>query len=228
MNKIVYLLALGIGITGCSNDRNEPVLTDNSIKTQEIKVTAEVNEPLSRAGYTAMYLESFGLMVQNAANTAYSYHKQMILSEEGWNASDGQQMLWDMERNPVTVTAYAPYNSEAAPDAILNVSVEENQETEADINASDFLLAKTTVNPQTDLTEDGLVKITLNHAMSKLIIKVKDTENKDIDMEKLIEVTVKGGVLNGTCDLSAENLEVVAAADANTSDSEDWSKLRRD
>lgn len=172
MKKIFYMIALGIGLAGCSNNEDELLSMGSFPEDHVIRVITEVNEPLSRAGYDAMNLERFGLMIRNSENAAYNYHKQMIGSGSSWSTSDGQQMLWDAERTPVTMIAYAPFMSEATPDASLTVNALTNQSTEENVKSSDFLLMKATVDPEQDLTADGKLKISLNHAMSKLIIKI--------------------------------------------------------
>ena len=197
MKKIFYIIALGIALAGCSNNEDELLSTGSFPEDHVIRVITEVNEPLSRAGYDAMNLERFGLMIRNSENAAYNYHKQMVGSGSAWSTSDGQQMLWDAERTPVTMIAYAPFMSEATPDASLTVNALTNQSTEENVKSSDFLLMKATVDPEQDLTADGKLKISLNHAMSKLG-----------------DMAINGAVVNATCDLSAAAPVVVPAADA--------------
>lgn len=214
MKKIFYILALGIGLAGCSNNEDESLSTGTFPGEQVISVITEVNEPLSRAGYDVTNLERFGLMIRNSENAVYNYHKQMVGSGNIWNTSDGQQMLWDAERTPVMMIAYAPYASEATPDAPLAVNALTNQAIEENVRTSDFLLMKATIDPEKDLTADGKLKISLNHAMSKLIIKLTVNGTADADMGKLGDMAVNGAVVNGTCDLSAAAPVVVPAADA--------------
>ena len=159
MKKIFYIIALGIALAGCSNNEDELLSTGSFPEDHVIRVITEVNEPLSRAGYDAMNLERFGLMIRNSENAAYNYHKQMVGSGSAWSTSDGQQMLWDAERTPVTMIAYAPFMSEATPDASLTVNALTNQSTEENVKSSDFLLMKATVDPEQDLTADGKLKI---------------------------------------------------------------------
>ena len=85
MKKIFYILALGIGLAGCSNNEDELLPTGGSSEARIISVITEVNEPLSRAGYDATNLERFGLMIRNAENAAYNYHKQMVGSGNVWH-----------------------------------------------------------------------------------------------------------------------------------------------
>ena len=214
MKKIFYIIALGVGLAGCSNNEDELLLTGSFPEDHVIRIITEVNEPLSRAGYDVTNLERFGLMIRNSENAAYNYHKQMVSSGNAWSTSDGQQMLWDAERTPVTMIAYAPYMSEAAPDASLAVNALTNQATEENVKSSDFLLMKATVDPEQDLTADGKLKISLSHAMSKLLIKITVNGTTDAAMNKLGDMSINGAVVNGICDLSATVPIVVPAPDA--------------
>ena len=214
MKKIFYIIALGVGLAGCSNNEDELLSTGSFPEDHVIRIITEVNEPLSRAGYDVTNLERFGLMIRNSENAAYNYHKQMVSSGNAWSTSDGQQMLWDAERTPVTMIAYAPYMSEAAPDASLAVNALTNQTTEENVKSSDFLLMKATVDPEQDLTADGKLKISLSHAMSKLLIKITVNGTTDAAMNKLGDMSINGAVVNGICDLSATVPIVVPAPDA--------------
>ena len=214
MKKIFYIIALGVGLAGCSNNEDELLSTGSFPEDHIIRIITEVNEPLSRAGYDVTNLERFGLMIRNSENAAYNYHKQMVSSGNAWSTSDGQQMLWDAERTPVTMIAYAPYMSEAAPDASLVVNALTNQTTEETVKSSDFLLMKATVDPEQDLTADGKLKISLSHAMSKLLIKITVNGTTDAAMNKLGDMSINGAVVNGICDLSATVPIVVPAPDA--------------
>ena len=214
MKKIFYIIALGVGLAGCSNNEDELLSRGSFPEDHVIRIITEVNEPLSRAGYDVTNLERFGLMIRNSENAAYNYHKQMVSSGNAWSTSDGQQMLWDAERTPVTMIAYAPYMSEAAPDASLVVNALTNQTTEENVKSSDFLLMKATVDPEQDLTADGKLKISLSHAMSKLLIKITVNGTTDAAMNKLGDMSINGAVVNGICDLSATVPIVVPAPDA--------------
>ena len=214
MKKIFYIIALGVGLAGCSNNEDELLSTGSFPEDHIIRIITEVNEPLSRAGYDVTNLERFGLMIRNSENAAYNYHKQMVSSGNAWSTSDGQQMLWDAERTPVTMIAYAPYMSEAAPDASLVVNALTNQTTEENVKSSDFLLMKATVDPEQDLTADGKLKISLSHAMSKLLIKITVNGTTDAAMNKLGDMSINGAVVNGICDMSATVPMVVPAPDA--------------
>ena len=51
MKKIFYIIALGVGLAGCSNNEDELLLTGSFPEDHVIRIITEVNEPLSRAGY---------------------------------------------------------------------------------------------------------------------------------------------------------------------------------
>ena len=72
MKKIFYILALGIGLAGCSNNEDESLPAGTFPGERVISVITEVNEPLSRTGYDATNLERFGLMIRNSENAAYN------------------------------------------------------------------------------------------------------------------------------------------------------------
>ena len=157
-NKFYIMTALVISLTGCSTlktGRSRPATSRRSY----IRIVTEVNAPVSRAGYDASNLESFGLIIHNSENIAYDYNSQMVKSNNDWNTADGQQMLWDNARTPVTVVAYAPYISEASLDTPLAINIQSNQTTEENVIASDFLLTKSIVDPKQDLTADGRLKL---------------------------------------------------------------------
>ena len=139
-NKFYIMTALVISLTGCSNIEDGTQPTGNFPEDHIIRIVTEVNAPVSRAGYDASNLESFGLIIHNSENIAYDYNSQMVKSNNDWNTVDGQQMLWDNARTPVTVIAYAPYISEAGLDTPLAINIQSNQTTEEKVIASDFLL----------------------------------------------------------------------------------------
>lgn len=215
MKRILYIIALSIGWIGCSNNEDELLPAGSFPEDHVVRVTTEVNEIVSRTGYDATNLERFGLMIRNSQNAAYNYNKQMIGSGNAWNPSDGLQMLWDATRTPVTVVAYAPYVSEADLETPLTVNVQSNQTTEDNVKASDFLLMKAVIDPEQDLTTEGKLKVLLNHAMSKLIVKVTINGTGNAMMCKLGDMSINGAVISGTCDLSAGVPVVVPVADAN-------------
>lgn len=215
MKKILYILTLSIGMIGCSNNEDELVLTGSFPEDHVIRVTTEVNQVASRAGYSAANLERFGLIIRNSENAAYNYNKQLVGSGTTWSPTDGVQMLWDAKRTPVTVVAYAPYVSGADLETPLSVSVQSNQSTDEYVMASDFLLMKAIVNPEQDLTAEGKLKVALNHAMSKLLVKITINGTEHAAMSKLGDLSINGAIIDGICDLSVKTPVVTPLAEAS-------------
>lgn len=60
-NKFYIMTALVISLTGCSNIEDGTQPTGNFPEDHIIRVVTEVKAPVSRAGYDASNLESFGL-----------------------------------------------------------------------------------------------------------------------------------------------------------------------
>jgi len=179
MKKIFYIIALGVGLAGCSNNEDELLSTGSFPEDHVIRIITEVNEPLSRAGYDVTNLERFGLMIRNSENAAYNYHKQMVSSGNAWSTSDGQQMLWDAERTPVTMIAYAPYMSEAAPDASLVVNALTNQTTEENVKSSDFQVTAlgTEFNVTAYPDED---EVTATLISGKVLVEYNGQKNQEV------------------------------------------------
>ena len=147
INKIFPIAALSISLWSCSSNDTEPLAADRFPADHVIRVTAGVNQHQSRAGYEAANHDRFGLIVTNSTNDTYSYHKLMTGSAGSWNTSDGQPMLWDADRTPVTVIAYAPYSATAGASATIAVTALADQSTDAAVQESDFLISKATVAP---------------------------------------------------------------------------------
>ena len=208
-NKFYIMSAFVISLAGCSTNEEGALPSGSFPEDHIIRITTEVNDPVSRAGYDAHNLESFGLIIHNSENIAYDYNSQMIKSDDGWNTADGQPMLWDNERTPITMVAYAPYTSGVGLNTPLAVSVQSNQTIEENVVASDFLLIKSTVDPKQDLTAEGKLKVVLDHVMSKLIVKVTVNGTENAAIEKLGDMSVNGTIVSGSCDLSAEEPVVV-------------------
>ena len=56
MKKIFYMIALGIGLAGCSNNEDELLSMGSFPEDHVIRVITEVNEPLSRAGLSLIHI----------------------------------------------------------------------------------------------------------------------------------------------------------------------------
>ena len=205
---LISLLTVCV-IAGCSKDGTQG--SSLPLKDNVIYVTAEINEPLTRAGYDADNLDEFALMIRNRSNSLYTYNKKMIGAGSSWSAEDGELMIWDAERTPVDVIALAPY-VETYFDGIVSTSANFDQSVADNVKASDFLLMKSQVNPDSDLV-DGKLKISLDHLMSKLSVKLT-VDGNPADMSKVSGMSINGVLLDGSCNLSEDTPEVRPVEDA--------------
>lgn len=211
------MAALTFMMAGCSNNEEGMLPQDDVPEVTPIRVMATVNQPVvTRAGYTADNLDAFALLIENSANGAYSYNKRMTVSDGEWSCADGQQMLWDAARTTVTVTAFAPY-ADVDFGGTLPVTAKSDQSSAANVQTSDFLLVKQTVNPDSDLTAEGKLSVSMNHLMSKLLIKLTVNGTESADMSKMGDMAINGALTEGTCDLSAAAPVVLPLADATAS-----------
>ena len=139
-------------------------------------------------------VESFAIKIDNAANPTYSYSTTMVWDGVKWNSTEGVNMMWDPDMNPVDIMAVSP-----AMDMEGAVSVSAG---------CDLLFAKAKVDPDTDLTDGGVV-LHFSHMMSRLVIKVSNMETSAIN-----DVRVGGIILSGKCDFSSEMPSVGPVDDA--------------
>lgn len=139
-------------------------------------------------------VESFGIKINNAANPTYSYSTTMVWDGVKWNSTEGINMMWDPDMNPVDIMAVSP-----AMDMEGTVPV---------AAGCDLLLAKTKVYPETDLTDGGVV-LHFSHLMSRLVIEMSNIEATAIN-----DVRVGGTILSGKCDFSKESPAVTPDGDA--------------
>lgn len=181
--------AIAAVLVGCSNDddlapQQKNVLPEDGV----IRVETSVNDIRSRAiGYATNGLTEFGLFVENATNETYSYSNVRMTKDasDTWTSykSDGTtpwMMLWQSESATVNVTAYAPYNADAATSGgTLTGNVEEDQTDGGKL--SDVLYANSSVTPNDPKTDNDIyydtagkkLNVKMNHVMSKLTVNIK-------------------------------------------------------
>ncbi|WP_373798393.1 fimbrillin family protein, partial [Bacteroides heparinolyticus] len=172
-----------IAMTAASCSRNDELNApkDNFPADGVIRVTADVRAPQTRAGMTATDLDKFYLVVENSGGVSeYSYFAAMKKADGVWKSYDASNnsltMLWQNKTTPVYAMAVAVPQTlnQSHLTAPLSVSVEQNQSTAENIRKSDVLMmAVKTVNPATDLTADGKMKVAFKHQFSKLNLTVK-------------------------------------------------------
>lgn len=221
MNKSIYLTILGMsvvaGLTSCDSVTDDVLSGDNYADNNVISVTTNIEPLKSRAGHTADNINDLGLIIVNSANSAYSYNKQLVANNGAWACADGQPMLWDVNKTPVTVTAVAPYKSAMASSSTFDVAVATDQTTDDAVRLSDLLTYKGVVNPANQLAVDGKLPLTFNHALSKLIVQFTVNKTDKADMALLGDVAINGAVVAGKCDLTPEQPKVTVDGSASPS-----------
>lgn len=189
-------------LTACSQTDEIPA-KDSMADNQQIRIHVGVNNLQTRAGYDNTNLDRFGLIINNTVDATCNYNVEMLKTGNAWEAADGTPLTWDEKRSPINVCAFAPYQKDVTMDGNLPIGVPVSYADANEVKAADFLLMKAQVNPQSDLTEDGSLRINLKHKLCKLTISFTGAG-------EITDLKVNGTVLSGSCNLSAENPVVTA------------------
>lgn len=168
----------GLMLTGCNKDDGADTAISHFPEDGVIRVTTNVNEAvLTRAGLTADNLQFFTLKIVtgDGSDAAYNYFRVMNDYSAGeWTPYPATPpMLWKDKNTPVSVSAakYSSYEFTEADFSGVSLDLPEDQSITAGlgVNQADLLVQRaTTVNPATDLGNDGKISITLSHALSKI------------------------------------------------------------
>ncbi len=178
MKKYIPIAALAIIFAACSNNGLLPDV--DAMTNQPITVSAGVAELVSRGGMMADDLTTLGLTVSNPVKSQYTYtNVKYVRNGSAFTLASDIQPLWQNSTQEVTVSAWSPYVDGDLSGGYA-FCVQADQTTDEAAKASDFLWARETVDPdgsQTDkkitCTEEGLLNIALQHAMSKLVVNIK-------------------------------------------------------
>lgn len=194
-------------LTGCQSDEDMGSAGNENLADRVIRVTAKVNEEMhTRAGLTSDNLKDLCLVITDKENNTCRYNEQMVSDDNGgWMTYNGNLLLWNLEKSPVEVLAFAPYQKTDLKEP-LTVDVCTDQTGQAAIEASDFLLhTPATVNP----SQSSSLVLSFNHAMSRLQVRVMmGGETKEIT-----NLTISGVLTKATCDLASKNPVVVAGGE---------------
>lgn len=190
-------------------DREEEVVTVSSVPTNDNLIRISVEDGVTRAGYTTSNLTDFGFFVNTPESPEHTYNNvRMVKGEtEEWKTEDGLMMRWWNKSAPVDILAYAPYQPNQAYTTIsrVPVDVKQDQSTEENLMASDFIAMKWEgFLPWRD-EEAGSIPVKLKHLMCR--IKLTVIYNSAFVVEEGVspikEVRVGGDIyLNGICDFS--------------------------
>lgn len=202
--------ALALG--GCSNDSdNEPQPQSSFPADGQVRITAGIDDLITRAGTTSDNIidQAIGLFFVTPGSDEYTYSNVKMEFKDGrWvatAASDGTAsapvMYWKDKETPVTVTAYAPWKANVTLEQDLKYEGIADQSTPEAVERADLLLyTSTEVNPATGLTVDGEISLTLQHALSKMVLELTIGEDvkEAVRGATITDVRIEGLVKDGT------------------------------
>lgn len=186
----------GLMLTGCNKDDGADTAISHFPEDGVIRVTTNVNEAvLTRAGLTSTNLSNFWLrIVTGDGNVGYNYFEKIEKQSSGeWESENS--MLWKDATTLTHMTAAVFGNHNFTDEEFVegvNLTLPEDQSAEdgSGIVAADLLaMGETTVNPASDL-DDGKVKITLSHALTKIDVTLTlGNEFAKSDLNKATNLT---------------------------------------
>ena len=164
----------------CTNNDEQENVPNNYPTDNIIRVTAGVNNPMTRGGETGTagispYNGDFSLTVVNVPNNKYTYANKRFTyaGATGWNCSE--TLLWQNGETTVKIAAVAPY------DAKYEVYTNRECSFQYHLNSN-----QTTTDPKNDLLcyhngsftpgtglNDGKLQLTLSHAFCLFDINIK-------------------------------------------------------
>lgn len=197
-----------IGLPSCSSDETE--ISEKIENPAELKITASMTPLLdvsTRAAYdlqgtSLIDFTKVGIYVWYTGNTAAKtsapvyngYENVSVTGQTGtgpWDLTPSQTLGFPIDNHDVDVYLYAPYKSSPTQtDMCMEHTVASDQSLTEGYVASDFLYGKATakysgsVSPEIDKT----ARVTMYHAMSKLIFKVV---NSGVDPANMTDITLQ-------------------------------------
>ena len=192
--NLAMLTIAALAAAACSHDKNLVAPTDHFPADGVIRVATDVTRPQTRAGMETGNLTMFQLRVKNPVSDSYSYNALMKKEGGDWVSynSDGTAkmvMLWQNKTQKVNVAAvYIPgvtltnENWKTTDVIPVNIAVREDQSKADSLNESDILAMKSReVDPTSDLTPQGKMKVELKHRLAKLNLTVNLGTQFNID-----------------------------------------------
>lgn len=166
----------------CTNNDEQENVPNNYPTDNIIRVTAGVNNPMTRGGETGTpalspYNGDFSLTVVNVANNKYTYANKRFTyaGATGWNCSE--TLLWQNAATPVKIAAVAPYDASYEVYDGLKNSKRFSYQLKSDQTTTDpkndlLHYFNNNFTPKDDLNSDGKLELTLNHAFCLFDINV--------------------------------------------------------
>lgn len=170
-----------VALAACTNTDEVTTENPNFPADGVIRVTTNIDAPVTRVGMTTGNIDRFNIKIDNAANSNYSYYGFYYKQNNVWSSyTDGNigtplTMLWQNSTQPVTVTALSQmgtHTTETQFTTDITYDVSLTQSSEPSFLFSDILYMKPTeIDPAKDLV-DGKLPITFKHIMSKVNLSV--------------------------------------------------------
>lgn len=167
----------------CANNDEQENVPNNYPTDNIIRVTAGVNNPMTRGGETgtpglSVYTGDFMLTVVNVANNKYTYANKLFsydANTTSWNCSE--TLLWQNAATPVKIAAVAPYDAKYEVYTYTNRECSfqyhlNSNQTTTDPKNDLLYYFNNNFTPKDDLNSDGKLQLTLNHAFCLFDINV--------------------------------------------------------
>lgn len=223
IKNLAMLTIAALAAAACSHDKNLVAPTDHFPADGVIRVATDVTRPQTRAGMETGNLTMFQLRVKNPVSDSYSYNALMKKEGSDWVSynSDGTAkmvMLWQNKTQKVNVAAvYIPgvtltnENWKTTDVIPVNIAVREDQSKADSLNESDILAMKSReVDPTSDLTPQGKMKVELKHRLAKLNLTVNLGTQFNIDgtaTNPITAVSVEGTKTQADWTLTTDELD---------------------
>lgn len=223
IKNLAMLAVAALAAAACSHDKNLVAPTDHFPADGVIRVATDVTRPQTRAGMETGNLTTFQLRVKNPVSDGYSYNALMKKEGSDWVSynNDGTAkmvMLWQNKTQKVNVAAvYIPgvtliddywKTTDGIP---VSIAVRENQSNADSLNKSDILVMKSReVDPTSDLTPQGKIKVELKHRLAKLNLTVNLGTQFNIDgtaTNPITAVSVEGTKTQADWTLTTDELD---------------------
>lgn len=196
----------------CANNDEQENVPNNYPTDNIIRVTAGVNNPMTRGGETGtstptLYDGDFMLTVVNVANNKYTYANKLFsydANTTSWNCSE--TLLWQNAATPVKIAAVAPYDAKYEVYTYTNSECSFQYHLKSDQRTTDpkndlLHYFNNNFTPNDDLNSDGKLELTLSHAFCLFDINVTlgtefNTANGLSESENPIQSATISGIYN--------------------------------
>lgn len=205
--KNVFLtaaMAAALTIVSCSNDESDSLpqspaelkISASMVPSLEVNTRAGYDlqsqslEDFTKIGIYVWYIGETGAKASAPAYAGYANDKVASYSGSGtgpYTLTPTSTMYFPVNNADVDVYLYAPYNANPSQtDMCMDHTVSTDQSLTAGYVASDFIYGKATADYD-DPSDPKEAKVTMYHAMSKIIFKVV---NNGVDPNNMTDITL--------------------------------------